>query len=599
MKPGKKNEPKRGSKSAKLESISPTPKRKPAKSKTSASPAPAPTGVSAKKTAKAPSNLESAPPAAIRRKKQAAAPSKTVPSPNTPIASKAKRAPAPAAASEPARPQAPLLPPALRTRPAPAVTKKPALSKPPAAAARPSRKAPASVPPILLERDTPLPSSAVASGPGQRYALGPAAPPAHFGAPEELARLPGSYGTGRLELTARDPHWLFASWDLTMEYQQRLNQVSADGHLILRIFRDQLSPEPASEIHVHPESQHWFAHVDQSGAAYVAELGYRDQQGQWKSLSISSRTVTPPESLSENTNVQFASLPPEVTFEQVIHAVESVVREHPLLSSLVTEQIQAPPKSVGPPESFPAPVQLEASPTPREPAPTTLAAPVPSAPPLKPATRAQAPTAVRKPTPLPPVESHQAPAPTAQSSPVPPIRRLRPPINPPQWSAAQERALARVIRLDEYRRVWIGSLEITELVRRHLQEEISSISAAQLAPQSDLLKAGPLRQNISSPAQFSSAQSGFWFSLNAEIVIYGATEPDAQVRIAGRSIRLRPDGTFSYRFSLPDGEFTLRIEAVNASKTDGRSATLRFSRQSSYMGQVETLVQDTGVASNG
>lgn len=385
-----------------------------------------------------------------------------------------------------------------------------------------------------------------------------------------------------------------------MEYQQRLNQLSADGHLILRIFQDQLSPEPASEIHVHPESQHWFAHVDQSGSAYVAELGYRDQQGRWKSLSVSARTITPPESLSENTNVQFASLPPEVTFEQVIHAVESIVREHPPLSSLVTEQIQVPPENAGLPESSPAPVQPEATPAPCEPAPTTLAAPVPSAPPLKPTTRAQGSAAVRKTSPLPPVESRQTAAPTAQPSPVPPvrIRRLHPPLNPPRWSAAQERALARVIRLDEYRRVWIGSLEITELVRRHLLDEISSISAAQLAPSHDLLKAGPLRQDISSPAQSPSAHSGFWFSVNAEIVIYGATESDAQVRIAGRPIRLRPDGTFSYRFSLPDGEFTLPIEAVNASKTDGRSATLRFSRQSSYMGQVETLVQDKGVASD-
>ena len=32
----------------------------------------------------------------------------------------------------------------------------------------------------------------------------------------------------------------------------------------------------------------------------------------------------------------------------------------------------------------------------------------------------------------------------------------------------------------------------------------------------------------------------------------GATEPDAAVTIGGRKIQLRKDGTFSFRFALPD-----------------------------------------------
>ena len=46
---------------------------------------------------------------------------------------------------------------------------------------------------------------------------------------------------------------------------------------------------------------------------------------------------------------------------------------------------------------------------------------------------------------------------------------------------------------------------------------------------------------------------GFWFNVNAELIIYGATEPTARVTLGGHEIKLRPDGTFSYRFSLPDG----------------------------------------------
>src|SRR5947209_192144 len=80
------------------------------------------------------------------------------------------------------------------------------------------------VPPILLEGDAP-PAPPV-SGPGHRYALGPTSvsPTATKGA--EAAELPESYGTERLHLTARDPNWLYAHWDLSREQLKRYNSLS-------------------------------------------------------------------------------------------------------------------------------------------------------------------------------------------------------------------------------------------------------------------------------------------------------------------------------------------------------------------------------------
>ena len=72
-------------------------------------------------------------------------------------------------------------------------------------------------PPILLEGDQPAPPPA--SGPGQKYALGPTPPPQQFETAE--TELPEAYGTKKLFLTARDPHWLYAHWDLTREQQLR------------------------------------------------------------------------------------------------------------------------------------------------------------------------------------------------------------------------------------------------------------------------------------------------------------------------------------------------------------------------------------------
>ena len=99
--------------------------------------------------------------------------------------------------------------------------------KKPAPPARPK------IPPFLLERDEAAPWPA--SGPGRRYVLGPA-PPVHP-APAG-ADLPESYGTQQLFLAARDPRWLYAHWDFTPAQLTKYNALSADGHLLLQLYRD-------------------------------------------------------------------------------------------------------------------------------------------------------------------------------------------------------------------------------------------------------------------------------------------------------------------------------------------------------------------------
>ena len=65
--------------------------------------------------------------------------------------------------------------------------------------------------------------------------------------------------------------------------------------------------------------------------------------------------------------------------------------------------------------------------------------------------------------------------------------------------------------------------------------------------------------------------------------------------IGGRKIRLRPDGTFSYRFALPDGKFDLAAIATSAAGDDTRAAELRFRRQTTYHGDVGAHPQDASL----
>jgi hypothetical protein len=165
------------------------------------------------------------------------------------------------------------------------------------------------------------------------------------------------------------------------------------------------------------------------------------------------------------------------------------------------------------------------------------------------------------------------------------------------WTAEQEQALAQALSMDDVRRVWLGSLEITELLRRKLLAQVSSagLPAGGVPPGEQPLPPGAVA-SISSPYGGAPREKGFWFNVNAELVLYGATEPDATVTIGGRRIRLRRDGSFSYRFALPDGRYELPALAVSVDGTDGRCATLRFSRDTEYRGDVGTHPQDPALA---
>ncbi len=67
--------------------------------------------------------------------------------------------------------------------------------------------------------------------------------------------------------------------------------------------------------------------------------------------------------------------------------------------------------------------------------------------------------------------------------------------------------------------------------------------------------------------------------LNAELIFYGGTAPNASLTIAGKPVELRHDGTFRVHCRLPDGEFEIPIVARSADGTRTRNAVLRFSRE--------------------
>lgn len=70
----------------------------------------------------------------------------------------------------------------------------------------------------------------------------------------------------------------------------------------------------------------------------------------------------------------------------------------------------------------------------------------------------------------------------------------------------------------------------------------------------------------------------FWLVADCELILYGATEPDAFVTVSGRKVNLNPDGTFSMRFALPDGNIDLPIKAMSNDERDSRQIEISVAR---------------------
>lgn len=360
------------------------------------------------------------------------------------------------------------------------------------------------LPAVLFEGDRP---ASQPTGPGERFALRSTVPRAEF---IEEGELPDAYGTRQVLVTPRDPHWLYVHWDLTREQLRECNAQSIHKHLVLRISRPDEEDDFAGEVHVHPESRHWFVHVAEAGVKYAVELGYYGRNQGWTKISTSAPILAPPDVISGETSVQFATIPTQVALSRLVDIVKSAVGSNLSLAHAIEE------------------IRLAGHPE------------------------------------LPAVGDREA------------VRH---------WTPEQERALAEIISMCQFGKVVVGSMDITELVRRELQQDYSSVLAALSGP-------GGI-SSVSSPHGGAPAgPGGFWFNVNAELIVYGATEPGASVTIGGHKVSLRPDGSFSFRFALPDGEYELPATAVSADGTEARHAALQFSRATQTVGDVGQHPQD-------
>jgi len=352
-----------------------------------------------------------------------------------------------------------------------------------------------------------------------------APPPPESPVYEDLGQLPETYGTTTIFLIARDPHWLFTYWDLAFNSFRADDTKDGEKKAFLKVFFE--NGHEQSTIEINPEARNWYIPVPSASTTYYVEIGYLNKKGAWTSLARSGNATTPADAMVENAAVEFATVPMHLTFQRLVDIVKAAMAEGESLVAALSR------------------LQGEG-------------------------------------------------------------RKLAfEPGKVPNWTNEQRELLIALLGSELVDRVGMGSAEIDQILRKELQQRLNTESASEIVAKglwgpgaSSLFSGigmwGPEVTSLSSgigaswSAQpFSKEKSReFFMHVNAEVIFYGGTHPDAKVTIDGKEIKLNPDGSFRYHFKYPDGDYNIPIVALSPDGVEERSATLSFRRATARKGDV-------------
>lgn len=126
------------------------------------------------------------------------------------------------------------------------------------------------------------------------------------------------------------------------------------------------------------------------------------------------------------------------------------------------------------------------------------------------------------------------------------------------WMTVEEsfEKITRLSRASIEAQLRDGSAAGSEAILRTINRQLTAV----LHGEKLALSSGIFSSEAAAPVK----NKNFWLQVHTELILYGATEPDAQVTVQGRDVTLNEDGTFSMRFALPEGLQVLDVRAVNA-----------------------------------
>jgi hypothetical protein len=114
-----------------------------------------------------------------------------------------------------------------------------------------------------------------------------------------------------------------------------------------------------------------------------------------------------------------------------------------------------------------------------------------------------------------------------------------------------------------------GGNELQELFEERLQKSLGPPAS---------------QRSDSTPEEMALARASECdLEIDAEMVIYGATRPEAYVTIQGEPVRLQPDGTFRVRFELPNRRQVIPVVSSSADGVVRRTVVIAVERNTKMM----------------
>ena len=140
-------------------------------------------------------------------------------------------------------------------------------------------------------------------------------PPSKRGQDEPF--IPHYYGVSRLVVGVKDPYWLYAYWEVSLEKQKdflkRYGQEAwHNSRQVLRVYDVTglddgmpLAGHSFQEIYLDPFADNWFIQVGQPERSFFLELGRLLSDGTYVNLLTSNKVSTPRDSISPRIEEQW------------------------------------------------------------------------------------------------------------------------------------------------------------------------------------------------------------------------------------------------------------------------------------------------------
>ena len=98
-------------------------------------------------------------------------------------------------------------------------------------------------------------------------------------------------------------------------------------------------------------------------------------------------------------------------------------------------------------------------------------------------------------------------------------------------------------------------------------------------------KGGESSQSVADPSLLR--QTHLPFDVDAELIVFGKTDPSAVVSVAGRPVKLQEDGSFTVRMEMPDKRQVLPLTAESRDGIRQRTTVIAVERNTKVMEPIE------------